>query len=52
MNTEDKKIPGQKEHKTSIKDSAINKKSNESNGREINDQVKDKKEQHQPRDNA
>ncbi len=52
MSTDDKKIPGQEAHKTSKKDNAINKKANEADGREINDQVKDKREQHQPRDNA
>lgn len=52
MSTEDKKIPGQENHKTSIKDSAIDKKSNQADGHEINEKVKDKREQHQPRDNA
>lgn len=47
----DKKIPGDEET-TSKKDSAINKKANEADGREINHQVKDKREHHQPRDNA
>jgi len=50
MNT-DKKIPGQEES-TSKKDSAINKKANEADGREINHQVEQRREQHQPRDNA
>lgn len=40
------------EEQTSKKDSAINHKSNESDGREINHQVEQKREQHQPRDNA
>ncbi|WP_432411351.1 hypothetical protein [Rasiella sp. SM2506] len=52
MSTEDKKIPGKDAHKTSMKDSAIDKKSNDADGRKINEQVKDKREQHQPRDNA
>ena len=47
----DNKIPGQDEA-TSKKDSAINKKSNASDGREINEQVEQRREQHQPRDNA
>lgn len=33
-------------------ESAINKKGREADGREINHQVKDKREQHQPRDTA
>ena len=52
MSTEDKKIPGQEQHKTSIKDSAIDEKANEADGREINHQVKDKREKPQPRDTA
>ena len=52
MSTDDKKIPGQKEHKTSIKDSAIDEKANEADGREINHQEKQRREKHQPRDNA
>lgn len=52
MSTTDKKIPGQEQHKTSIKDSAIDEKANEADGQEINHQVKDRREIHQPRDNA
>jgi len=47
----DKKIPGQENHKD-LEDTAINKKSNEADGKQINHQVKDKREQHQPRDTA
>ena len=50
MNT-DNKIPGQDEA-TSKKDSAIDKKANISDGQEINHQVEQRREQHQPRDNA
>ena len=38
--------------KRSIKENAINKKGVPSDGAEINHQVKDKRENHQPRDNA
>jgi hypothetical protein len=39
-------------NESSLKDNAINKKGNKADGREINHQVTDKREQHQPRDNA
>ena len=38
--------------KQSIEEQAINKKEKESDGRELNQQVKQRKEQHQPRDTA
>ena len=38
--------------KQSIEEQAINKKEKEADGREINHQVKQHKEQHQPRDTA
>lgn len=38
--------------KQSIEEQAINKKEKEADGREINHQVKQRKEQHQPRDTA
>lgn len=47
----DNKIPNQDES-TSKKDSAINKKANESDGVEINNQVEERREQNRPRDNA
>lgn len=50
MDTE-KKIPGQ-DSKKSKEDIAINHKSNESDGKEINHQVEQRREQHQPRDTA
>ena len=50
--SDEKKIPGQEQHKTSIKDSAIDKKANKADGQEINHQFKDRREKHQPRDNA
>ncbi len=37
---------------TNIKDAAINHKSNEADGKQINHQVEQRREQHQPRDNA
>lgn len=49
MNT-DKKIPDP--DKQGLKEKAINIKEKESDGREINHQEKQKKEIHQPRDNA
>ena len=48
---DEEKIPGQEES-TSKKDSAINKKANKADGKEINHQVEQRREQHQPRDNA
>lgn len=45
-----KKIPNQ--DNTNLKENAINKKSNPSDGVEINQQKQDKREKHQPRDNA
>lgn len=39
-----------KKNESAIKEQAINKK--ETDGRDINQQVKDKREKHQPRDNA
>ncbi|SDB40975.1 hypothetical protein SAMN03097699_1171 [Flavobacteriaceae bacterium MAR_2010_188] len=48
----DKKIPGQDNKKKGIKENAINQKQNQSDGKEINEQVKQKQEKHQPRDNA
>jgi|GEM_PF-3008746 hypothetical protein len=47
MKTDDEK---RKEEKTSIKEQAINHK--EVDGKQINHQVEQRKEQHQPRDNA
>ncbi|GER60402.1 hypothetical protein [Patiriisocius marinus] len=47
----DEKTPNQDEL-TSKKDSAINKKANEADGREINHQVEQRRDQHKPRDNA
>ncbi|WP_164678836.1 hypothetical protein [Rasiella rasia] len=52
MNTDKDKIPNQEKNNTSVKDSAIDEKANVADGREINHQVKDKREKHQPRDNA
>ncbi|MDX1461977.1 MAG: hypothetical protein R3359_02890 [Marinirhabdus sp.] len=52
MSKDEKYIPNQKDQKTSIKDSAIDEKANEADGREINHQVKERREQHQPRDTA
>ena len=40
------------EGKQSLKEQAINKKGNLSDGAQINQQVKQKKENHEPRDNA
>ncbi|MEO6347187.1 MAG: hypothetical protein ABIO60_04675 [Aquaticitalea sp.] len=42
----------QKEDKQSTKEQAINMKEKTSDGKEINPQVKQKQEKHQPRDNA
>ncbi len=48
--SEDKNyIPKEEQSKA---EQAINKKGNESDGKEINHQVKDKREKHQPRDTA
>ena len=47
----DEKIPSQ-EDLSSKMDSAINKKANEADGREINHQVEQRRDQHKPRDNA
>jgi|GEM_PF-658974 len=52
MSTDNKKNPGQEEHETSIKDSAIDEKANKADGREINHQQKQRREKHQPRDTA
>ncbi len=41
-----------KKQKQSIEEQAINKKGQEVDGKEINQQVKQRKEQHQPRDTA
>lgn len=49
MNDE-KKIPGQSNQ--SEEEIAINKKGREADGKKINHQVEQKREQHQPRDNA
>lgn len=48
MNNEEH-IPTDKQEK---KESAINKKGTPSDGAQINPQVQDKREKHQPRDNA
>jgi len=48
----EKKDKDLKKQQKGIQDNAINKKGNESDGREINHQVQDKREKHQPRDNA
>ncbi len=48
----DSKNKGKKEKDTTLQENAINKKSNEADGKEINHQVEQRKEQHQPRDNA
>jgi len=45
-------IPQDSDPKKSKEKSAINIKQNESDGREINYQEKQKQEKHQPRDNA
>lgn len=42
----------QKQNKQSLKEQAINIKGKASDGKEINPQVKQKQEKHQPRDNA
>jgi hypothetical protein len=47
----DKKNNSEKQ-KQSIEEQAINKKGQEADGKEINHQVKQRKEQHQPRDTA
>ncbi len=49
---ENQKIPGQENEKKGMKENAINKKQNQSDGKEINPQEKQKQEKHQPRDNA
>ncbi|WP_452224381.1 hypothetical protein [Lacinutrix chionoecetis] len=46
----DNKIP--KQNNQPEKEQAINKKGSQADGKEINHQVKDKREKHQPRDNA
>jgi len=48
----EKKDKDLEQQQKGIKENAINKKQNESDGREINHQVQDRREQHQPRDNA
>nr|WP_321221625.1 hypothetical protein [uncultured Psychroserpens sp.] len=50
MDTNSKQNSDQQKNKTSIKESAINKK--EVDGRDLNKQQKNKSETHQPRDNA
>ncbi|WP_179009121.1 hypothetical protein [Winogradskyella forsetii] len=50
MTTNKDKNDKQEKNETSIAESAINKK--EVDGRDINHQVKDRREKHQPRDNA
>ena len=47
-----KKEKNQDKQQQSIEESAINKKEKESDGREINYQEKQRREQHQPRDTA
>lgn len=42
----------QKQEKQGLQDQAINKKGKASDGKEINHQVEQKREKHQPRDNA
>lgn len=50
MGTNDKKNDKEEKNETSIAETAINKK--EVDGRDLNHQRKDRREIHQPRDNA
>ena len=50
MNTNTNSTDKLEKNETSISEQAINKK--ESDGRDINHQIKDRQEIHQPRDNA
>ncbi|MGJ8591167.1 MAG: hypothetical protein ACSHXF_01390 [Aquaticitalea sp.] len=50
MDKNSNKIDKSEKNESAIKEQAINKK--ETDGRDINHQVKDKREKHQPRDNA
>tara|TARA_R100001369_G_C3323373_1_gene169299 strand:- start:875 stop:1033 length:159 start_codon:yes stop_codon:yes gene_type:complete len=52
MIMEDDKKNNSEKQKQSIEEQAINKKGQEADGKEINHQVKQRKEQHQPRDTA
>tara|TARA_R110002049_G_scaffold169818_2_gene336382 strand:+ start:338 stop:490 length:153 start_codon:yes stop_codon:yes gene_type:complete len=48
----DSKRNNKEEENINIEESAINHKANKSDGKEINPQVEQRREQHQPRDNA